>query len=178
MGQGVVLIAVTGWGQEDDRRRSHEAGFDHHLVKPVDPHLLVALLAAYTTRGSRPRPPRRPTGLGTTTPNAIGAWAAVVRCLVLANARRNRPSQVAPGPRARSGVFGLPPGAAGQADERPDGGGRRGVDGLEDDGPAAAAGRAPSLGPDRRGVARPRIAGPWGLGLGHGSHLCDGQIAR
>jgi len=36
-GKGVVMIAVTGWGQDDDRRRSHEAGFDHHMVKPVDP---------------------------------------------------------------------------------------------------------------------------------------------
>jgi signal transduction histidine kinase len=32
-----VLVAVTGWGQEDDRRRAREAGFDRHLVKPVDP---------------------------------------------------------------------------------------------------------------------------------------------
>ncbi len=32
---GVLLIAVTGWGQEEDRRRVKEAGFDHHLVKPV-----------------------------------------------------------------------------------------------------------------------------------------------
>ena len=31
-----VLIAVTGWGQEEDRRRSREAGFDAHLVKPLD----------------------------------------------------------------------------------------------------------------------------------------------
>jgi CheY-like chemotaxis protein len=31
-----VLIAVTGWGQEEDRRRSREAGFDVHLTKPVD----------------------------------------------------------------------------------------------------------------------------------------------
>src|SRR6202035_1696475 len=30
-----VLVALTGWGQEEDRRRSQEAGFDHHLVKPV-----------------------------------------------------------------------------------------------------------------------------------------------
>jgi PAS domain S-box-containing protein len=40
----VVLIAVTGWGQEEDRRRSREAGFDHHLVKPVDPQELLKLL--------------------------------------------------------------------------------------------------------------------------------------
>ena len=44
-GEGVVLIAVTGWGQDDDRRRSQAAGFDHHIVKPVDPHALMKLLA-------------------------------------------------------------------------------------------------------------------------------------
>jgi CheY-like chemotaxis protein len=41
----MVLIAVTGWGQEDDRRRSHEAGFDRHLVKPLDPQALMKMLA-------------------------------------------------------------------------------------------------------------------------------------
>jgi CheY-like chemotaxis protein len=46
-GKNVVLIAVTGWGQEEDRRRSHEAGFDHHMVKPVDPQELVKLLASF-----------------------------------------------------------------------------------------------------------------------------------
>jgi two-component system, sensor histidine kinase len=40
-----VLVAVTGWGQEDDRRRSREAGFDHHLVKPVAHAVLTELLA-------------------------------------------------------------------------------------------------------------------------------------
>ena len=44
-GQDMVLVALTGWGQEDDRRRSKEAGFDHHLTKPVDPTALVKLLA-------------------------------------------------------------------------------------------------------------------------------------
>jgi len=44
-GKGIVLIAVTGWGQDDDRLRSHEAGFDHHMVKPVDPQALMKLLA-------------------------------------------------------------------------------------------------------------------------------------
>ena len=43
-GTGVTLIAVTGWGQDEDRHRSREAGFDHHLVKPVDPHELMKLL--------------------------------------------------------------------------------------------------------------------------------------
>ena len=36
-GQDTLLVAVTGWGQEEDRRRTEAAGFDHHLVKPVDP---------------------------------------------------------------------------------------------------------------------------------------------
>ena len=40
-----VLAALTGWGTEEDRRRSHEAGFDHHLVKPVDADSLEKLLA-------------------------------------------------------------------------------------------------------------------------------------
>ena len=40
-----TLIAVSGYGQDSDRRRSREAGFDQHLVKPVDPEELLALLA-------------------------------------------------------------------------------------------------------------------------------------
>jgi PAS domain S-box-containing protein len=44
-GPGLTLVALTGWGQEADRRRSAEAGFDHHLIKPVDPQTLNALLA-------------------------------------------------------------------------------------------------------------------------------------
>ena len=44
-GRDLTLVAVTGWGQEADRRRSQEAGFDWHLVKPVDPDKLAALLA-------------------------------------------------------------------------------------------------------------------------------------
>jgi signal transduction histidine kinase len=43
--RGRTLAAVTGWGQEADRRRTREAGFDHHLVKPIDPAELSALLA-------------------------------------------------------------------------------------------------------------------------------------
>jgi PAS domain S-box-containing protein len=41
-----LLIAVTGYGQDQDRRETHEAGFDHHLVKPVDMNQLAAILAA------------------------------------------------------------------------------------------------------------------------------------
>jgi CheY-like chemotaxis protein len=50
-GQGMVLIALTGWGQEEDRRRSAQAGFDHHLVKPVDPDALQELFARPTLAG-------------------------------------------------------------------------------------------------------------------------------
>ena len=42
---GVVLVALTGWGQEADRRRSSAAGFDHHLVKPVEPDAVQKVLA-------------------------------------------------------------------------------------------------------------------------------------
>jgi CheY-like chemotaxis protein len=45
-----VLVAMTGWGQDEDRRRSQEAGFDQHLVKPVDPQSLKALLARIAAR--------------------------------------------------------------------------------------------------------------------------------
>jgi CheY-like chemotaxis protein len=41
-----LLVAMTGWGQEDDRRKAKAAGFDHHLVEPVDPQRLEAVLAA------------------------------------------------------------------------------------------------------------------------------------
>jgi PAS domain S-box-containing protein len=48
--RGAVLVAMTGWGQEKDRRRSREAGFDHHLVKPVDLDALDALLRRLGSR--------------------------------------------------------------------------------------------------------------------------------
>jgi CheY-like chemotaxis protein len=43
-GNNMVLIALTGWGQDEDRRRSREAGFDAHLVKPVDHRSLENIL--------------------------------------------------------------------------------------------------------------------------------------
>jgi signal transduction histidine kinase len=45
-GQRITLVALTGWGQDSDRRRSQEAGFDSHLVKPLDLDKLTELLAA------------------------------------------------------------------------------------------------------------------------------------
>lgn len=44
-GKNMVLIAITGWGHDNDRRSSQEAGFDHHLVKPVDLNGLLNMLA-------------------------------------------------------------------------------------------------------------------------------------
>jgi CheY-like chemotaxis protein len=43
----VVLVALSGWGQDDDRAQSRAAGFDHHLVKPVEPDRLLEILAAW-----------------------------------------------------------------------------------------------------------------------------------
>jgi CheY-like chemotaxis protein len=45
-GKKPLIAALTGYGQEEDRRRSREAGFDHHMVKPIDPIALEAFLAA------------------------------------------------------------------------------------------------------------------------------------
>jgi PAS domain S-box-containing protein len=52
-GRDIVLVALTGWGQEEDRRRSQEAGFDHHMVKPVELATLEGVLS---------QPPRPPAG--------------------------------------------------------------------------------------------------------------------
>jgi CheY-like chemotaxis protein len=46
---GCMLVAVTGWGQEADRAQAREAGFDRHLVKPVDPAEIDAILHATAT---------------------------------------------------------------------------------------------------------------------------------
>jgi CheY-like chemotaxis protein len=46
-GRDMVLAALTGWGQEEDKRRTREAGFDHHFVKPVEPDVLQKLLAEH-----------------------------------------------------------------------------------------------------------------------------------
>jgi PAS domain S-box-containing protein len=48
LGRRVRLVALTGWGQDEDRRRSREAGFDHHLTKPPEPEVLDQLIAECT----------------------------------------------------------------------------------------------------------------------------------
>jgi PAS domain S-box-containing protein len=50
-GRGVSLVAVTGWGQDEDRRRAFEAGFDYHLTKPVAAETVEAMLHSLTTQG-------------------------------------------------------------------------------------------------------------------------------
>ena len=49
-GRDMVLIALTGWGQEQDRERTRAAGFDAHLLKPVDHAVLLKLLASIPGR--------------------------------------------------------------------------------------------------------------------------------
>lgn len=46
----MALVALTGWGQDEDRRKSKEAGFNDHLVKPVDHSTLMKLLATCIPR--------------------------------------------------------------------------------------------------------------------------------
>ncbi len=53
-GAPMLIVALTGWGQEEDRRKSRDAGFDHHLVKPVD---LAALKRLLASGKSNDRPP-------------------------------------------------------------------------------------------------------------------------
>jgi CheY-like chemotaxis protein len=45
-GKQMMLIALTGWGQEEDKKKAFEAGFDHHLIKPIDPDALETLMAS------------------------------------------------------------------------------------------------------------------------------------
>jgi CheY-like chemotaxis protein len=54
-GRDMLLIAVTGWGKKEDRRLSKQAGFDAHLVKPVDHQVLTNVLASLTRGDARPK---------------------------------------------------------------------------------------------------------------------------
>lgn len=53
-GSSMLLIATTGWGQPSDKEQSRDAGFDHHLVKPIDPQTLLKLLGQAGRRGAAP----------------------------------------------------------------------------------------------------------------------------
>jgi CheY-like chemotaxis protein len=50
MGGRVVLVALTGFGQEDDERRAYEAGFDRHVTKPAEPDVLEEMIASAAVR--------------------------------------------------------------------------------------------------------------------------------
>jgi CheY-like chemotaxis protein len=43
----LLLIALTGYGREEDRRRALESGFDYHIVKPIDPDMLQRLISSF-----------------------------------------------------------------------------------------------------------------------------------
>lgn len=66
MNADITLIALTGWSQPQDRARSHEAGFDHHLSKPVDIGALQGLLGGVRPRAFRP-------GVAASQPRVIAA---------------------------------------------------------------------------------------------------------
>jgi CheY-like chemotaxis protein len=50
-GSGLVLVALTGWGQDEDKHRAAQSGFDHHLTKPPEPEVLEALIETCERRG-------------------------------------------------------------------------------------------------------------------------------
>lgn len=54
-GKDILLVALTGWGQEEDRGRSRDAGFDHHLTKPVAFSVLLELIAGAARNQKRER---------------------------------------------------------------------------------------------------------------------------
>ncbi len=49
-GEAICIVAVTGWGQEVDRDRSHDAGFNAHMVKPMDVSILTEILSVHKKR--------------------------------------------------------------------------------------------------------------------------------
>jgi PAS domain S-box-containing protein len=55
-GESIMLIALTGWGRDDDRQRATAAGFDQHMTKPVDPEKLEALISKCRLRRCAGRP--------------------------------------------------------------------------------------------------------------------------
>ena len=59
-GKDICFVAITGWGQEADRLRTKEAGFDVHLVKPVAPEALSALLDSFDRSSGNGSPPQHP----------------------------------------------------------------------------------------------------------------------
>jgi CheY-like chemotaxis protein len=77
--QGTVIIAVTGYGRPEDRRQSREAGIDLHLLKPVDPGVLLRLLAQVEAgvRCAGPPPALTENAAGKPSPSGLGGIAAL-----------------------------------------------------------------------------------------------------
>jgi CheY-like chemotaxis protein len=51
--RGITLVAMTGYGQKEDRRRTQKAGFDHHFVKPIDHDMIYELMLSLPANQSR-----------------------------------------------------------------------------------------------------------------------------
>ena len=74
----VHIAAVTGWGQDEDRRKAREAGFDSHFTKPLSPDVLTEILSTIAQRlasgqGSSGSPRTRITDSGLSHEPAIGS---------------------------------------------------------------------------------------------------------
>jgi DNA-binding response OmpR family regulator len=52
-GDAVFIVAISGWGQDGDRKRARESGFDHHFTKPVDFEALLALIDSESSRRAK-----------------------------------------------------------------------------------------------------------------------------
>jgi signal transduction histidine kinase/ActR/RegA family two-component response regulator len=76
---GPMLIAVTGWGQEEDRRRSREAGFDAHLLKPLDLGMVERILAGGDPAGGPVEGTPQVAGTMTGGAASARAWARTSR---------------------------------------------------------------------------------------------------
>jgi PAS domain S-box-containing protein len=61
-GRDIILVAVTGWGQEENRYQAEKAGFDHHMVKPVEHAALMECIARWTASGKAGRVRRAESG--------------------------------------------------------------------------------------------------------------------
>jgi two-component system CheB/CheR fusion protein len=68
-GRKAVLVALTGWGQEQDKQAAKAAGFDEHLTKPVDPDSVEAVLEGLLRDSQRPEP-KEPGGVSDSARNA------------------------------------------------------------------------------------------------------------
>ncbi len=100
-GEEICIIATTGWGQEDQRQRTKEAGFDHHLVKPVDVERLRELLSAsagprVAEIDARSAPNQRTSegaaSAGAARPSTNGAARQAARAALVAQSIPVRPS--------------------------------------------------------------------------------------